>query len=105
MDTLTWLLSLSWMGTHTWEEIIWLGIGFTGQACFSARFAWQWMHSERAGRSLIPKGFWYLSILGAGALLSYSLYRMDPVFILGQTFGFIVYIRNLQLIARAEKTL
>jgi lipid-A-disaccharide synthase-like uncharacterized protein len=93
------------MDTLTWQEITWLGIGFAGQACFSARFAWQWLYSERAGRSLIPKGFWYLSLLGAAALLSYSLYRMDPVFILGQTFGFIVYIRNLQLIARAERSL
>ncbi|MNY65523.1 hypothetical protein D3C86_2028000 [compost metagenome] len=45
-------------------------------------------------------GFWYLSIVGSALLLAYAIYRQDPVFILGQSFGFVVYLRNLQLIAR-----
>jgi lipid-A-disaccharide synthase-like uncharacterized protein len=38
--------------------------------------------------------------MGSSILLIYAIYRKDPVFILGQAFGFTVYIRNLQLIAR-----
>jgi lipid-A-disaccharide synthase-like uncharacterized protein len=49
---------------------------------------------------MIPVGFWYLSIIGSALLLAYAIYRQDPVFIVGQSFGFIVYLRNLQLIAK-----
>lgn len=48
--------------------------------------------------SHIPLLFWYLSLLGSIILLSYAIHRRDPVFILGQSTGFIVYIRNLMLI-------
>ena len=75
----------------------WVIVGFAGQAVFSLRFVVQWVKSERAGRSIIPDAFWYLSIVGSALMLSYALYRRDPVFILGQSFGFIVYARNLAL--------
>lgn len=80
------------------SESIWLAIGFTGQFIFSSRFLVQWIHSESKRRSVIPISFWYLSLAGSVLLLSYSLVRRDPVFIFGQASGFIVYIRNLQLI-------
>ncbi|ATR83343.1 hypothetical protein CYD26_08005 [Pseudomonas sp. FFUP_PS_473] len=86
------------------RETLWLILGFTGQAVFTGRFLLQWIYSEVKKRSLIPVGFWYLSILGSALLLVYAIYRQDPVFIAGQAFGFIVYLRNLQLIAR-NKTL
>nr|BFE96981.1 hypothetical protein GCM10020185_75170 [Pseudomonas brassicacearum subsp. brassicacearum] len=63
-------------------------------------FALQWLYSEYKKRSMIPVGFWYLSIIGSALLLAYAIYREDPVFIVGQSFGFIVYLRNLQLIAK-----
>jgi lipid-A-disaccharide synthase-like uncharacterized protein len=75
----------------------WLVIGFAGQAVFASRFVVQWIQSERAGRSIVPDVFWYLSIVGSALLLVYSLYRRDLVFILGQSFGFMVYTRNLAL--------
>lgn len=75
----------------------WLVIGFAGQAVFASRFVVQWIQSERAGRSIVPDVFWYLSIIGSVLLLIYSLYRRDLVFILGQSFGFMVYTRNLAL--------
>jgi lipid-A-disaccharide synthase-like uncharacterized protein len=90
------------MATLISQETLWLIIGLAGQACFSARFAWQWFHSERAGRSVIPTGFWYLSIGGGMTLLAYALYRLDPVFIIGQSFGLIVYLRNLQFLRRGR---
>jgi len=91
------------MATLISQETLWLIIGFMGQAFFSARFIWQWWHSERAGRSVIPTGFWYLSIGGGLTLLSYAIYRQDPVFILGQSFGLFVYLRNLQFLRRNRK--
>ena len=45
----------------------------------------------------------YLSILGSALLLTYAIYSQDPVFIIGQSFGFLVYLRNLQLIARHQE--
>ncbi|WP_040262457.1 lipid-A-disaccharide synthase N-terminal domain-containing protein [Pseudomonas massiliensis] len=82
------------------RETLWLCIGFAGQAVFTGRFVLQWLYSEFKKRSVIPVGFWYLSMLGSALLLIYAIYRQDPVFIIGQAFGFLVYLRNLQLIAR-----
>lgn len=79
---------------------IWLAIGFVGQACFAARFLVQWIVSERQGRSVVPKAFWYLSIVGSLIVLSYAIWRRDPVFILGQSMGLVVYVRNLVLLRR-----
>ena len=89
-------------------EYIWLGVGLIGQGIFSARFIIQWLVSEKEKRSIIPVAFWYLSLLGGITLLLYSIYKRDPVFILGQSTGVLIYSRNLFLIqrerlARAEK--
>jgi lipid-A-disaccharide synthase-like uncharacterized protein len=82
---------------------IWVAIGFVGQAVFSARFIVQWIVSERQRRSVIPISFWFLSIAGSLILLSYAVHRRDPVFILGQAGGMLVYGRNLWLILRGRK--
>ena len=80
------------------ESVLWIGIGFVGQALFSARFIVQWIASERAKRSLIPLAFWYFSLLGGVVLLSYAIHKRDPVFIVGQAAGLFVYLRNLFLL-------
>lgn len=80
------------------KETLWLGIGFLGQAMFSMRFLVQWLQSERQRRSIIPVAFWYFSILGGVTLLAYAIYREDPVFILGQGAGLVIYGRNLYFI-------
>lgn len=74
-----------------------LVLGFAGQAMFSARFLVQWLASEAEGRSVVPRAFWWLSLAGGALLLSYALAVRDPVFILGQSFGLLVYVRNLAL--------
>ncbi len=84
-------------------EKIWLVLGFAAQALFAARFLVQWIVSERQGRSVIPLAFWYLSLVGGGMLLAYAVWRKDPVFILGQSTGFLIYARNLYLIHREKK--
>ncbi|MFO0948684.1 MAG: lipid-A-disaccharide synthase N-terminal domain-containing protein [Planctomycetota bacterium] len=81
-------------------EIIWLCIGFGGQLVFTARFLVQWIASERRGESVVPIAFWYLSIAGSWLLLTYAVYRKDPVIIAGQLLGVVVYGRNLVLIHR-----
>lgn len=84
-------------------ETFWIGLGFLAQAMFSARFMVQWYASERAGRSIIPVSFWYLSLAGGILLLSYAIWRKDPVFILGQSTGSLVYFRNLYLIRKTRR--
>jgi lipid-A-disaccharide synthase-like uncharacterized protein len=79
---------------------IWLAVGFLGQAFFSARFLIQWIASERRGKSVVPRAFWYFSIGGGLTLLLYALWRRDPVFILGQGAGLFVYARNLYFVLR-----
>jgi lipid-A-disaccharide synthase-like uncharacterized protein len=82
---------------------IWVAIGFLGQSLFTSRFLVQWIASERRGESIIPLAFWWLSLAGGLTLLSYAIWRQDPVFIVGQATGLVVYIRNLVLIGRKRR--
>ncbi|MDQ3773395.1 MAG: lipid-A-disaccharide synthase N-terminal domain-containing protein [Pseudomonadota bacterium] len=82
------------------EEQVWLIIGFTGQLFFTARFLVQWLTSERARRSIVPKAFWYFSIGGGITILCYAIHRADPVFIVGQASGLIIYLRNIYFLSR-----
>ena len=79
-------------------ELIWVLFGLFGQLMFTGRFLVQWIASERARRSVVPVAVWYFSIAGGLVLLAYAIYRADPVFILGQTLGVVIYSRNLWLI-------
>ena len=79
------------MSTHA----AWYVVGFVGQAFFFSRFLVQWLASERARRSVIPVSFWYLSLLGGVTLFVYAIHLGDPVFIVGQSAGSFVYLRNL----------
>lgn len=90
-------LALWWASTST-AELAWLAIGFTAQLMFSMRFILQWIASERARRSIVPETFWYFSFAGGSMLLAYAIYRMDPVFILGQGGGLLIYARNIHFI-------
>ena len=84
-------------------EIMWLGIGFLGQSLFFSRWIIQWIASERKSESQMPIAFWYMSLGGGLIVLTYAIYRKDPVFIAGQGIGSFVYLRNLMLIYRAQK--
>ena len=86
-------------------DTVWLGIGFLGQALFSARFLVQWIASEKRKESVVPVYFWYFSVGGGLTLLLYAVYRHDPVFILGQGAGLFVYVRNLYFIHRKPRRL
>jgi lipid-A-disaccharide synthase-like uncharacterized protein len=85
------------------EKNVWLCLGFIAQGLFFVRFFIQWIHSEVKKDSVIPLSFWYLSIAGGLGLLCYSIYKQDPVFIIGQAAGIFIYLRNLCLIHRKVK--
>ena len=56
----------------------WLVYGVIAQLLFAARFLVQWIASERAGRSVMPITFWFLSIAGGLLTLIYGLVRREP---------------------------
>jgi len=86
-----------------WVLVTWIAVGLIGQALFTARFVVQWLASEKRGESVVPTSFWYFSIGGSLLVLSYALWRLDPVFILAYGFNSIVYVRNLMLIHRKRQ--
>ncbi|MCB1589077.1 MAG: lipid-A-disaccharide synthase N-terminal domain-containing protein [Xanthomonadales bacterium] len=81
---------------------LWFAIGLLAQLAFAGRFLSQWILSERARRSLLPRHFWQLSLCGAVLLLAYASHQRDPVIASGQLLGLAIYLRNLQLLRRAQ---
>ncbi len=79
------------------SSALWYVVGFLGQMFFGSRFFVQWFASERAGKIVVPRGFWYLSLVGGFALFAYAWHRRDPVFAMGQVAGLLIYARNLSL--------
>jgi lipid-A-disaccharide synthase-like uncharacterized protein len=86
-----------WVSTSATEKT-WLAVGFAAQLMFSMRFIVQWIASERARRSIVPETFWYFSMVGGAMLFAYAIYRLDPVFMLGQGMGLVIYGRNIYFI-------
>ena len=87
-----------WWSTTPTRELIWIAIGIIAQFMFSMRFVIQWIASEKARASIIPETFWYFSFVGGAMLLAYAIYRADPVFIVGQAAGLVIYARNIYFI-------
>lgn len=92
-----------WWASVSRGELIWLAVGFTAQFMFTMRFLVQWISSERAKQSIVPEAFWYFSFMGGFMLLIYAIYRMDPVFIVGQATGLFIYSRNIYFIWREKR--
>lgn len=91
------------LGTETMRDTLWVLVGLFGQLMFMMRFIVQWIASERAGRSVIPVAFWYFSLAGGLIVLAYGFYRWEPVIIVGQLPGAVIYTRNLMLIHRDRR--
>ena len=82
---------------------LWLLIyGSLGQIIFTLRFIYQWIYSKRKDESLLPVGFWIISLVGSLIIVSYAIYRLDPVLILGQSTGILAYSRNIYLCRKAK---
>ncbi len=78
----------------SWPLMVW---GVIGQCVFTFRFVYQWLYSEKRKQSILPLGFWLISITGSIMVLSYATFRKDPVLFVGQLFGVVVYSRNIVL--------
>jgi lipid-A-disaccharide synthase-like uncharacterized protein len=81
---------------------IWVGLGFLGQVLFTGRMIVQWLVSEKHKRSVVPPMFWWMSLAGSTMLMAYFLWRRDPIGLLGQAFGWFIYVRNLWMIYRPK---
>jgi lipid-A-disaccharide synthase-like uncharacterized protein len=82
---------------------LWVTLGFLGQLTFTGRMLLQWLVSEREKRSVVPVGFWWMSLIGASMLLLYFIWRKDIVGVLGQCAGWTIYSRNLWMIYRERR--
>ncbi|MCG7394070.1 lipid-A-disaccharide synthase N-terminal domain-containing protein [Microvirga sp. ACRRW] len=82
---------------------LWAAFGVLAQFVFGARFIVQWIASEKAEKSVIPMGFWVLSIVGGLMTMVYGFVRRDIVIILPQMLSIFIYVRNLMLIAKDKK--
>jgi len=82
---------------------LWKVVGYAGNAAFFSRFMVQWIASERAGKSIIPVQFWFLSIIGSVILAIYAIHTKDLVVIFAFAPNSLVYIRNLMLLHKEKK--
>ncbi len=89
-----------------WTGIFWVGLGFLGQGLFMGRMLVQWWASEKVKSAVVPPSFWWLSLVGSSMLMTYFIWRVEIVGFLGQSTGWLIYIRNLWFIhgGRAAKT-
>jgi lipid-A-disaccharide synthase-like uncharacterized protein len=94
---------LRFFNASSWASFGWVLVGLAGQLCFFGRMFLQWLASERASASVVPPVFWWLSLLGGACLLTYFVWRLDPVGVLGQSTGVAVYLRNLWLIRGPQR--
>lgn len=91
------------LGTDNTRDTLWVMVGLFGQLMFTARFLVQWIASERAGQSVMPVAFWYFSLVGGVIVLAYGLHKWEPVIIVGQLPGVLIYTRNLWLIRQTAR--
>ncbi len=94
---------MSWFADMTTADLIWIGVGFSGQLLFSMRFIYQWFRSEQVKRSVVPVPFWYFSFFGGVTLLIYAIRQQDIVIMTGQACGLLIYGRNIFLIWRERR--
>ena len=81
-----------------------LMLGIVSQVVFTLRFIYQWIYSERQKESILPLGFWLLSLAGSTLILIYAIFRADPVLFSGHIFGVLMYARNMVIMRKELKT-
>lgn len=102
------IIAIVWLSSdlnHNWYDVVnnpsisemLLVWGTAGQVIFAVRFIYQWYFSERRKKSVLPAGFWLISVVGSLMIITYGIFRKDPILVLGQIFGLFIYIRNLYL--------
>jgi lipid-A-disaccharide synthase-like uncharacterized protein len=93
---LPWILRIANVSTPL--NLAWVALGLGGQLVFAGRMIVQWLASEKRRQSVVPPAFWYMSLGGGVCLTAYFLWRHDPVGVLGQAMGLVVYVRNIRLL-------
>jgi len=94
---------LRYANTTSWAGILWVLIGLAGQVLFFGRMLIQWVISEKARQSTISPAFWWCSFFGGAMLFTYFAWRQDPIGVLGQSTGVVIYARNLRLIYKQRR--
>jgi lipid-A-disaccharide synthase-like uncharacterized protein len=94
---MTWFIA--WFSSITLMKVV----GLVGQMIFGSRFLVQWLASERLKRSVIPVAFWYISVVGCLLTLVYAIHIKEPVFVLAQVGGLLIYSRNLYFVYRSRR--
>jgi lipid-A-disaccharide synthase-like uncharacterized protein len=84
-------------------NVVVLTIGFAGQLMFFLRFLFQWIYTEKHKKSIIPNIFWYFSLWGGILILIYAILKRDIVFIIGQSMGTFIYLRNIYYLRRESR--
>ncbi len=75
-------------------------VGITGQLLLNCRYLYQWYFSEKANESVLPLGFWVISLAASVMVVIYSIARQEPVLLVAQTLGIVVYVRNIIIYLR-----
>lgn len=96
-------LAFRLLNITTWANLVWIGVGLVGQLAFSSRFLVQWLVSERERKTVVPESFWWMSLIGGLALFAYFVWRQDPIGVLGQSSGLVIYSRNIRLIYKQKR--
>jgi lipid-A-disaccharide synthase-like uncharacterized protein len=93
---ITWL---AWSGIHVTP---WKLVGYTGAMMFASRWLVQLVATKRAGRPVIPRLFWYMSVIGSIMTLAYfSLSaKKDSVGVLQNLFPAFTALYSLYLDVR-----
>jgi lipid-A-disaccharide synthase-like uncharacterized protein len=82
----------------------WKLIGYVGVLLFSGRWVVQVIYSKIYKRPVMPTLFWYMSIVGSLALLSYFTFgKNDSVGILSNLFPAFIASYNLYLDLRRRR--
>jgi lipid-A-disaccharide synthase-like uncharacterized protein len=94
---------MEWIHKFHWD--IWKVVSTVGLSAFAARVIVQWYVTEKRREVVVPMTYWWLSLLGATCLLSYSLTRtpLDWVFVASNGFNWIPFIRNILIHRRHQK--
>ncbi|MCX7042129.1 MAG: lipid-A-disaccharide synthase N-terminal domain-containing protein [Gammaproteobacteria bacterium] len=92
------------------EQIVWMSgfgihitpwklIGLTGALMFGGRWLVQFIASRRHGKPVIPRAFWYMSIVGSLMTLSYFIFsaKQDAVGVLQNLFPSFTAVYSLYL--------
>ena len=96
------LLDLLGLNNLSYNELLWVLIGTSGQLVFFSRWIIQWVSTEQKKSSVIPVPFWWCSLIGGFITLIYANHIGSFPFMLAQVVGLIVYSRNLFLIYRGN---